>query len=268
MWWKGSAGVCVFLAFLHYRSYASTTFNIRPKPYGTKTAYNISLTESERDIIGNPDYLFAPSFCQPVHVNIIFRHGTRFPSRSDVVDFYALHDKIHGKVNNPTFGAINSTWKPHFELVDEDHKNLAPVGEEELQQFGHRFTARFASLLKDATTEELKFFSSHKDRSVDSCYFFQRGYQSLYPHVDIINKTDIRDDLMRFFDNCQKYIVEVDDNPAAEKEYKSFLHGPEVHGVAENLTKTLELDSGVTLNTGKKYDCRWARCCVDNENLD
>jgi len=216
--------------------------------YATKTAYNMSLSQRERATIEDEGHILVPSFCRPIHVNAIFRHGTRDPGIDDIDSFYALNDTISGKIGNPSFSHLNSNWTPLWPRSSTDEKKLGPVGERENEDFGERFAKRYNSLLADAKIDEIVFYSSSKSRSYNSCKYFQIGYQNIHTGIDVINKTTIRDDLLRFFKNCKKYTRDVDKNKEAKKEYKAFLKGEEMVQVASNLSSTLQLADDLQLD--------------------
>jgi len=67
--------------------------------------------------------------------------------------------------------------------------------------------------------DDFLFLSSHVERAVDSCRAFQTGlFASDKLHADI----SIRDDLLRFFEFCPRYLIDVKHNKSSLTEYNTW----------------------------------------------
>ena len=61
--------------------------------------------------------------------------------------------------------------------------------------------------------------------------------------------------MLRYYDNCDKYVKEVRHNPASAAEKEKWKVGPEMTTLAETLTERLNL-SVSKLSSGKKCSHR------------
>lgn len=63
--------------------------------------------------------------------------------------------------------------------------------------------------------------------------------QHLFPHLDQEFDYAENDALMRFFDQCTRFVQEVEDNPEALSEMEKFRQGPEMRRVQEKVADRL-----------------------------
>ena len=52
----------------------------------------------------------------------------------------------------------------------------------------------------------------------------------------------VNNTLTRYFDICERYIVEVDDNPDTYEEERKYLNGTEMRTLARTLSERLQLN--------------------------
>ncbi|KAF9546201.1 PHOsphatase [Mortierella hygrophila] len=117
-----------------------------------------------------------PEGYELVQLQLICRHGTRYPSASKAVGFKKLADRLRG-VNLPGFEWIKD-W-PSDTLYPPARGNLLSVqGDADLYQIGRRFAIRYKTLLDkypyDASLYQ--FTTSAKSRSSQSAYGFSIGF--------------------------------------------------------------------------------------------
>lgn len=207
------------------------------KLYSTKTAYDDSFTDHEK---ASRDLVWSQRFpgCVPIQVHMVIRHGTRYPSRRDIENANDLMERIEGKITDPEYKHINEWTVP---IGVDKARALAPRGEEELYNIGQRVLNGMPHLFDDVKDNFLLFQSSNRERSIQSGKAFQRGF--------LQNRTlniDIRDDLMRYYDNCPKHIHEVEENIDASYEFHKFKRGPEIQNVADRIAKKLNIQDGLS----------------------
>ena len=68
----------------------------------------------------------------------------------------------------------------------------------------------------------------------------------------VVNNT-----LTRYYDDCDRYNVEVDDAPETAEEEEKFKKGPEMRSLARTLSQRLQLDVS-DLTSGNYDGHRWA----------
>lgn len=64
---------------------------------------------------------------------------------------------------------------------------------------------------------------------------------SPFPHLDQEFDHAENDALMRFFDQCTRFVEEVEDNPEALSEMEKFKQGPEMRRVQEKVADRLSV---------------------------
>jgi len=107
--------------------------------YGTKTPYKP----------GNLQNVQTPSGCLPVHINMLLRHGSRFPSDGNKEQMTVLLEKLN-KIHSQGFQYKNLTlpWTLSEVYSIADGSELAPLGEKEMYNIGRRFRDRFSTLFR------------------------------------------------------------------------------------------------------------------------
>ncbi|KAK9400659.1 multiple inositol polyphosphate phosphatase 1 [Crotalus adamanteus] len=184
-----------------------------------------------------------PASCTPLHLSAVVRHGTRFPTRKQIEKLARLHGLLRGDGKRCSVAERLARWEMWYQ-PDMDGK-LAPKGERDMRMLAKRLVARFPSLL--APGRRLAFTSSSKHRCVDSSGAFRAGLrEALYgqlsdgeKNVTLTETFEINDKLMRFFDHCEKFVRDVEDNDTALYEVDAFKESPEMMKIVNKTTHTL-----------------------------
>jgi hypothetical protein len=196
--------------------------------------------------------------CHPIHYSMIARHGYRYPSKSNIQLMQKFVDEIREKVNEK-YDFIR-TWEMPYSL--EQTKLLTHSGWTDMEEMGKRMGWRWHALYHEEMDEwkddeddentrrklDVKFISSDLQRSVESARAFIKGFKSALhrPKDENIEiSTDNR--LMRYFDDCEKYVHTVDENKTALYEYYKYSTGPKMAAIAEKLKDKLGLEKYETM---------------------
>ena len=146
--------------------------------FGTKTPYSL---------IQNLDLnVTFPKGCQPIQVNMIHRHGNRYPSAKSVKRMNIVISKI-----NEAFGELSNGERNVAQIISgeskinlpvqnrfqsETEKLLSTVGQKELYELGKRIKQRFPHLFeKKYSPLTYKFRSSCKIRCTRSANALAAG---------------------------------------------------------------------------------------------
>ncbi|XP_063872914.1 multiple inositol polyphosphate phosphatase 1-like [Scylla paramamosain] len=236
MWWLLVS--LLFLGFIMARPrnsqpYCFTNDTDRYHQFATKTPYNYSRGHfSSLDLV--------PDGCVAVQAWHLIRHGTRYPDKDDTEHFVLelpgmqtsvlkAHEKGQGELcegdlsllSGWSLGIINTSWA----------SILAPEGELEMEGLASRYKVALPSLFdQQFSNDSFKFRHTASQRTKASATAYSKGLfddASIYipPALD-------PDPLLKFYDMCEKYKVEVEDNPAARREGHLFWEGPEVGKVS------------------------------------
>ncbi|XP_073725517.1 multiple inositol polyphosphate phosphatase 1-like [Misgurnus anguillicaudatus] len=240
-------GIIFYWAFMTSCSNVQSSSKSIPtiaRYFGTKGRYEEVNTYLIDDIFAINDSLVTQpsSKCNAVHLTAIIRHGTRLPTNKNVLkmrDFYNLVLRnASGNVNY--LSEIKSKWTMWY-TQDMDGQ-LVDKGRHDHSYLAQRLIKWFPSLLSEDNVRNggVKLKTSSKHRCVNSTIAFRMGLmQGLNIEVDL--NITINDTLMRYFDQCERYVKEVESNKSALAEMNRFNEGPEMKRSMEKMADRLEV---------------------------
>ena len=211
--------------------------------FSTKTPY--SFVENDNLNISRPS-----AECKAFHVNMVHRHGHRYPSSGDLKDFADLSRKINrGQVVESNLN-FSLPWYTPFFKAESSH--LTNVGELELYQLSKRIKARFPSIIHDNKYSPWKdvFMSTNKERTIHSANALSAGFfegvgslagGKIQPITIVVSPRDPNDKLLHFYDACPNFVSNIADNQQVVAEFMEFQKGQEVQLVKEKIKKKLNL---------------------------
>ena len=200
----------------------------------TKTGYN-QLPKVTAKLVKPINYT-------AIQINMVHRHGERFPSSKDVRKMNDFSKKINGIKNLSKLVNLTLPWYTKF--VEIEHKMLSKEGETVLYRLGKRIRNRFPEVFtKTYTPYNYKFVSTSKTRTTGSAVSIGLGLYEGYGHLGPSKEQPIhlqvtpcdKDIILKAVDNCPRYKIEVDDNDDATKEVKMFEKGKEMQNVIDNM---------------------------------
>ncbi|KAJ7371064.1 PHOsphatase [Desmophyllum pertusum] len=178
--------------------------------FGTKTAYHFDNTS-----------LTFPEGCQPVHINMVLRHGSRYPSggdREEIDELLTSLNKIY-TVNKPfRYQNLTIPWDKPRAWSDAEPSELTSVGENEQYNIAKRFRSRFPEVfVKNYWNKYYKFVSSDKMRTAQSAMSFAFGLfeargpvtTSKFQPVAITFSGRENDKLLSSYKWCPRYEIDV-----------------------------------------------------------
>ncbi len=237
------------------------TYDVDMVPaYGSKTPYEASFTQMEKDLLNNPDS-FVPNTCTPIHISAAIRHAIRFPDEDDIHMFEKSVDKIRWKIRHLIYADLNNTA---IVLPDYEPDQLAAEGREEMRHMAKRIAKRYDRLLKDAQHNEKIFYCSSRRRTQDSGISFQGGLTETFIGNQSQQITE-RNDLLRFYDQCPHHDM-LFENDTALLEHHKYLKGPELATLAQNVITKLMVKNNTSLQPGNEafiWLNRFKRCCLN-----
>ncbi|XP_072279860.1 multiple inositol polyphosphate phosphatase 1 [Pyxicephalus adspersus] len=218
--------------------------------FGTKTRYeevnpfllvNPLLVSRKQDLL--------PSTCTPLQIVSVIRHGRRYPTQKQIKKMKQIYNVIKQSESNSELVKELQSWNMWYE--DWMDGQLVKKGEEDMKNLAYRLASLFPSLF---TADKLKkrkmsFTTSSKHRCVDSTKSFIKGLTHNYLQLPELPDAEqgettcieptVNDTLMRFFDHCEKFIVQVEDNDTAMHEVDKFKIGPEMQKVIRKVATLL-----------------------------
>ncbi|CAG5038274.1 unnamed protein product [Parnassius apollo] len=224
--WASAEKSCYWNALCPYPMYSSKT------PYDTVRG----------DIRDYPK----PEGCQAISVWSLHRHGNRNPSSSVTADIKAvagLKDEIIQSFESGRSQMCSQDieefkkWKWN-ETLEESQSFLTGTGYEELFDIGKRLRKKYPHLLQ-GSDDKYYFRSTNEQRTVVSGRAFVHG---LADGTDLNLTVDgpwERDDIIRPYENCDRYQVEVKGDQKLEDELHAYFRTDEFQMVKNNIQKRL-----------------------------
>ena len=218
--------------------------------FGTKTAYHSDATANQT----------IPEGYRPVHLNMVLRHGSRYPSKGDIRKSSNLLTELKNALSTDVFPYKNVTisFSTPPEWQDAEPKELSSTGEREQYEIALRFRSRFADVFnKKYWNKYYKFVSSDRPRTARSAMTFAYGLfqdkgnlgsSNFQPVAITFSGDKDSDKLLLPYDACPRYATDVLDKGLEEVE--KFIEGPEI----KSLTKRLEERLRITGNLSLTFD--------------
>lgn len=214
--------------------------------FSTKTAYSWAHDTQEPPIDEGTHKSVNNKLCKVIQVSNVARHGARYPTISATEDIEDLREHLLKFDNSPLFQDI-SAWVSSYPR--EKSGELAPVGEKEQFGLGRRNALKFQTLFQNSG-QFVKFVSSSKARALDSSVSFYNGMRTLVPNIRRY-KNEVNNSITRFWDGCENYEEQVDDNDDHFEEFADYEETPEFKTIVKAVTARFGLDS--LLSPGKHF---------------
>ncbi|CAG5114526.1 unnamed protein product [Candidula unifasciata] len=243
--------VATLLFFLIYVDLFSFSVSSTTPPYkyfSTKTLYEWA-HPAPKPVEDELYYLkgVKGKTCRAKYVSALNRHGARNPSLKEVTGISDLHRRLVAAMGPNTNRELRS-WVNRF--PNNNDQALTPLGETEQRGLGQRTGTKLRSLFagKDNTDSGLKFLVTSHNRTKDSAVAFYEGLSSIVyggEHNGSGVNAEVNNQLLRFYDDCDRYVTSVKDNKTAPKEYDDFLSSNRVLRIKEKIERKLNISSEV-----------------------
>ncbi|XP_056291549.1 multiple inositol polyphosphate phosphatase 1a [Pseudoliparis swirei] len=221
--------------------------NIPPiaKYFTTKGRYEEVNPYLIEDILAvNRSILQPPSAqCRQIHLTAIIRHGTRYPTSRNVKKMQKLYEVVKSSPpgTESWLRELQTQWTMWY--TEDMDGRLVQKGVNDHRHLAVRLSKLFPSLVSEEKLRGgfIKFITSSKHRCVNSTLSFKAGLTELWAITDREFDHAVDDALMRFFDQCARFVQEVDNNPSALSEVDKFRQGPEMRRVTEKIADRLKV---------------------------
>jgi multiple inositol-polyphosphate phosphatase/2,3-bisphosphoglycerate 3-phosphatase len=153
-----------------------------------------------------------------MQVSSVIRHGTRNPSKGDVNRINSVLAKLQS--TNASVDIVIKLASVVAKFPLSNASQLVQAGYEEHEGIGYRMMETYRNLFDNVQLNELSFTATSVQRTVDSCMGFQEGFFAQHGR-NVTASISQRDDLLRFYDNCDAY-NKMESKPSAHQEYNTF----------------------------------------------
>ncbi|XP_056465072.1 multiple inositol polyphosphate phosphatase 1-like [Gadus chalcogrammus] len=180
--------------------------------------------------------------CREMHLSAIIRHGTRYPTSKNVEKMQMLYNLIVHKASGNAIWVREIKEKFVMRYTEDMDGRLADKGVLDHKHLAVRLSKLFPSLVSREKLRggKISFVTSSKHRCVNSTLAFKRGLTDLWSVEEEVEHT-VNDTLMRFFNECPRFVKEVEEKPGSMAERDKFELGPEMLRVEEKMADRLGL---------------------------
>ncbi|XP_070834140.1 multiple inositol polyphosphate phosphatase 1-like [Chaetodon trifascialis] len=175
--------------------------------------------------------------CQEIHLTAIIRHGTRYPTTKNIKEVQQLYNIVlHNASGEASWLHEIQTQCTMWYTEDMDGR-LVQKGVNDLKHLAVRLSKLFPSMISEEKLRGgfIQFITSSKHRCINSTLSFKAGLTELRVTCSSLPPQ------IRFFDQCARFVVEVDNNTSAVVEVNKFKQGPEMRRVQEKIADRLRV---------------------------
>ncbi|CAK4132439.1 unnamed protein product [Aphanomyces euteiches] len=220
-----------------------------PTGLGTKTPYYPQALDFEE---------LPPPTCVPVQVNMVLRHGSRFPTIKVIRAIEATTRKLQARMISLPMWL--ETWNVETYYPVDEAGQLAPSGVQEMIALGQRIRRKYArDFASHYAKPHFTFESTWKDRTRESATSFAFGFFDGHQPVHYEVAPKGADTELRFFDNCPAYDHAVELNATATLQYSLFANS---EAMQRNL-KLFQEYFNLSSLTIKDLDTAYDACAFD-----
>lgn len=200
----------------------------------------------------------APAGCRLVSLDMVVRHGSRYPTGKHVKQMQQLERLLDAYRSELTQEWLK-TWRAPFALADEGL--LCARGVAELRALGRNVSRAFRAAVLPYNANEVAFTSTFKARTAQSASAFGNAMVDDRGATPIAVLSQSREDdvVLRFFDNCPRYAKEVRDNPRATAEADAWLDA-NLGALAKRVAARTGLRAPLLVRNPAALGTMWSAC--------
>eukprot|EP00727_Mastigamoeba_balamuthi_P011293 m51a1_g6787 hypothetical protein (426) ;mRNA; r:184714-186247 len=205
----------------------------------------------------------APTGCDVSGVYYVSRHGSRYPTSGKIKKEVQLSAFVRKYSVNASFEWMKQ-WTPRF--TQEYEGMLSELGAQDLTAIGTRFGKNYKDLLFPYTPNTVYTQCTGVPRTAQTAAAFTLGAINdmanwkKKPWVAVSESKD-NDQVLRFFDSCQKYLTDVDANKSVTIEKDKWL-AQVTPGIAANIALATGLPADQMVSQGM-VPIMWDTCTFE-----
>jgi len=194
------------------------------------------------------NYTSPPDTCSPVQINLLVRHGARFPGEKDINKLDALSEVMHANAAyyNDAYKWM-ATWKNPYSPKESDL--LTYSGQLQLYNLAQRMIKEYPKVMtqqyqpyvydmqctqKSRTCISGSSFAYSMLQEAGHLAPLKGSFRPSYMYTESI-PLDLK---LRFFDNCPLYVNSVDSNSSAINQYNIYREN-QVQQAADEVSKKI-----------------------------
>lgn len=178
------------------------------------------------------------------------RHGSRYPNLKHVRKSQEFLRKVSEYKTSRNIRTKTVVDEIFATFNDKPHHGLSDFGGQELRSIAQRFRDRYADLLNKniddfkSILSDINIVSSDKSRCIDSGRNFIFGLFGNDSDISnlLVKNMILNNTMIRYFDECQRYQLEVKKNKKSISDLLFFKNGTEMSNLMRNLKLRNNLD--------------------------
>ncbi|XP_031554407.1 multiple inositol polyphosphate phosphatase 1-like [Actinia tenebrosa] len=239
--------------------------------YSSKTPYHP----------GDLNNVSEPSGCTAVQLNMVLRHGSRYPCTDYTLAIVDLLKKINQLHESKPYKYNNLTlpWNLSHEYDIAGNCEQSDAGNQEIYELAKRFKKKYPRLFVQKYWNKFyTFVTSGTPRTAKSASTFgyglfegkgTLGLNKYQPIGIIFSGLKDKDKVLRYYDTCSRYKREIKDGNGLEEWQKFGLSDP-MKTVIKNIEGRLQLKGKIELSAESVQKLFWlcAFATMNQENRD
>ncbi|XP_047029846.1 multiple inositol polyphosphate phosphatase 1-like [Helicoverpa zea] len=228
--------------------------------FGSKTPYDTV----RGDIRDHP----LPAHCQAVSIWTLNRHGNRNPGTSVTVGMKEVAD-LRDEIINSYLSGTSQLCAQDIEdfrkfnwnsTLETTQSYLTGVGYEELYDIAKRIREKYPHLLY-GSADKFYLRPTNEQRTITSCAAFAHGFTDGKNLNLTIDEPRTRDDVIRPYENCDRYQQDVKAGPTLAYQLDSYFISPEYIAIQNAVQYRLGLSTKLNASSiFSMYEmCRFLR---------
>ncbi|XP_052262148.1 multiple inositol polyphosphate phosphatase 1-like isoform X1 [Dreissena polymorpha] len=243
--------------------------------FSTKTLYRWAHDTTRPN--PNSDYVISYNngTCRAAHVNMVIRHGARFPTKGSIADVHELVEKLKRNKRIDLYPEIDSWVSPYHADLES---MLNSEGVLEQSALGQRTYTRYQRLF-DLNGDSASFVSTNKQRTKASANSFYNGAYNtsggcLVRETECVNPLKkplpsliIDDHRLRYYDSCESFESETLNNKTNMAEFSNYETTADFINIIQSIKSNLGINESVGLNADDVYTL-YDLCAYDQYTLN
>ena len=200
----------------------------------------------------------APAGCRLVSLDMVLRHGSRYPTGKHVKTSKSLEQLLDAYKSDLTLDWLK-TWRTPFKM--DDQGLLCARGVAELRALGANASRDFGAAVLPYNANEVAFTCTFKSRTAQSASAFGNAMVDDGGATPIAVLSQSREDdvVLRFFENCPRYTKTVLENPQSTAEADAWLER-NIGSVAKRVAARTGLPRPVLAKNPAMITTMWSVC--------
>ncbi|KAH3861590.1 multiple inositol polyphosphate phosphatase 1-like [Dreissena polymorpha] len=246
--------------------------------FSTKTLYRWAHDTTVPNSNSDNAIIYNNRLCSAAHVNMVIRHGARFPTDGSIENVHELVKKLKKNKRPDRYLEIDN-WVSPYDVIEESKLNSEGVLEQ--SALGVRTYTRFQRLF-DMNGDSAVFVSTDKQRTKASANSFFNGFfnasgeclvgekDCFFPPTPLKRPApslNIDDKRLRYYDSCERFEKDSEKNKTNMAEFSKYETTADFMNIIQSIKNSLGLNKDVEIEADDVYTL-YDLCAYDQYTLN